>query len=86
MTRIEGEHVEEFAKVLGHNLRVIIYAEDVDSLGTYRPVQGQYNDSSQFVLLTNGTSTPTVSTAILMEDGSNQLLMEDGSNIILMEG
>jgi phage pi2 protein 07 len=49
------------AALLDSNRRIqtVIYAEDINSPGVFRAVQGQYNDNGNFELLTAGSGSTT---------------------------
>ena len=66
-------------------LGVFIIAEDIDDLGTFYKIQGQFNDNGFFELLTAGSGTSTPSgpdgDAILGETG-DYLLGETGDYML----
>lgn len=72
--------MSQVVKTIGFT-KIILYAEDVDSPGTMRAVQGMYDDNNNFVLLTNGTggTTTTDYGNLLLEDGTDSLLTEGGN-------
>lgn len=65
------------AKLIGIS-KMQIWAEDVDSPGTLRAVQGMYDSNGYFVILTNGTgsSEPSDYGNLWLENGVDSLLTE----------
>jgi hypothetical protein len=74
---IDRSTVDIYAHPTAHAMYVMIVAEDVDSPGTYVPVQGKYVDGN-FVILTNGT---TVASA----DEQNNFTFQDGNSFVFQD-
>lgn len=65
------------SKLIGIS-KMRLYAEDVDSPGTLRAVQGVFDANGYFVLLTSGTGSSTVNDFgnLFLENGTDSLLTE----------
>ena len=63
-------------------LGVFIIAEDIDDIGTYYKVQGQFNASGNFELLTAGSGTSGPDGDAILGETGDYLLGETGDYML----